>query len=81
MPPFQLLRKLGYQPVVHVDDTFLGSTFIEYFQNIDATVDLLQLVGFTIHPKKLVLTPTKSLEFLKYIISSEQMTFTLTNRK
>ena len=52
-PPFLLLQKLGYQSAVYVDDTFLiGSTFIECAQNINATIDLLQLLGFTIHPKK-----------------------------
>ena len=71
-PPFSLLRKLGHQSVVYVDDTFLiGSTFIECAQNIDATIDLLQFLGFTIHPKKSILTPTKSLEFLGYIINTE----------
>ena len=71
-PPFPLLRNLRHQSVVYVDDTFLiGSTFIECAQNIDATIDLLQLLGFTIHPKKSVLTPTKSLEFLGYIINTE----------
>ena len=71
-PPFSLLWKLGHQSVVYVDDTFLiGLTFIECAQNIDATIDLLQLLGFTTHPKKSVLTPTKSLEFLGYIINTE----------
>ena len=45
-PPFSLLRKFGHQSVVYVGDTF---------QNTDVTIDLLQLLGFTIHPKKLVL--------------------------
>ena len=71
-PPFSLLRKLGHQSVVYVDDAFLiGSTFIECAQNIDATIDLLQFLGFTIHPKKSILTPTNSLEFLGYIINTE----------
>ena len=81
-PPFSLLQKLGHQSVVYVDDTLLiGSTFIECAQNIDVTIDLLQLLGFNIHPKKSVLIPTKSLEFLGYIINTEQMTLTLTTWK
>ena len=40
--PFSLLRKLGHQSVVYVDDTFLiGSTFIECAQNIDATIGFI----------------------------------------
>ena len=43
-PPFSLLRKLGHQSVVYVDDTFrIGSTVIECAQNIDTTIFLLQL--------------------------------------
>ena len=81
-PPFSLLRKLGHQSVVYVDDTFrIGSTVIECDQNIDTTIFLLQLLGFTIHLKKSVLTSTKSLDFIGYIISTEQMTLTLTTRK
>ena len=80
--PFSLLRKLGHQSVAYVDDTFLiGPTFIECARNIDATIDLLQLLGFTIHPKKSVLKPTRSLQFLGYIISLEQMTLPITIRK
>lgn len=68
--------------VVYTGDSFLiGSTFIECAENIDATIELLQLLEFTIHPKKLVLTLTKYLEFLGYIISSKQMTLTLAIRK
>ena len=36
-----------------MEDTFLiGLTFIECAQNIDAIIDLLQLLGFIIHPEK-----------------------------
>ena len=64
-PPSSLLRKSEHQSIVYVDDTFLiESTFIECAQNINLTIDLLQLLEFTIHPKKSLLTPTKSLEFL-----------------
>ena len=64
-PLFSLLRKLERTSIRCInDDTFLiGLTFIECAQNIDATIDLLQLLGFIIHPEKSVLAPTKSLDF------------------
>ena len=65
---------LGHQFVVYLDDPFLiASTFFECAQNIDATIDLLQLLSLSIHSNKSVLTSTKSLEVLGYIIISEQM--------
>ena len=70
--PFSLLQKLGYQYAVYVDGTFLiGSIFIECAKNNDATIHILQLLEFTIHPKKSILTATKTLEFLGYIINLE----------
>ena len=81
-PPLSLLQRLGHQSVVYINYIFLIlSTFIECAQNIDAIIDLLQLFGFTIHPKKSVLTSTNYLEFLGYIINSEQMILTLSIRK
>ena len=52
-PPFSLMRKLRHQSVVYVNHPFLiRPTFIKCAQNIDATFDLLQLLGFTIYLKK-----------------------------
>ena len=74
-----MIRKLGHQSLVYIDDLFLiGPTFIECARSIDPTIDLLQLLGFTIHPKKSVLTPANASEFLEYITNSEQMILTLT---
>ena len=76
-----MLCKLGHQSLVYVDDLFLiGLTFIECARSIDPTIDLLQLLGFTIHPKKSILTPANTSEVLGYITNSEQMTLTLTIR-
>ena len=50
-PPFSILRAHGYLSVVFVDDSyFQGHTFSTCEDNVNATVDLLQFLGFTIYP-------------------------------
>ena len=67
-PVFSQLRKIGHLSVVYVDDTFLqGDTFEECLQNIRSTVNLLQTLGFTVHPDKSVLNPTQKIEFLGFV--------------
>ena len=58
-PPFSILTSHGYLSVVFVDDSYLeGHTFSTCEDNVNATVELLQSLGFTIHPRKSVLVPT-----------------------
>ena len=81
-PPFSYLRQRGFSSVVFVDDTYLqGSSFEECLQNVHETVAILQKLGFTIHAKKSVLTPTQCIEFLGFIIDSRSMTVTLSGEK
>ena len=56
MPPFSILRSHGYLPVVFVDDSYLqGHIFSTCEDNVNAAVELLQSLGFTIHRRKSVL--------------------------
>ena len=81
-PAFAYLRSLGNCSVVYLDDSYLqGRTYAECMENIQHTVQLLQGLGFTIHPIKSVLLPTQQLEFLGYHIDSRAMTITLPSRK
>ena len=80
--PFGYLRSQGHLPVVYMDDSYLPGDSISSCQtNIANTVSLLQALGFNINRKKLVLTPTQSLEFLGFILNSVNMTITLTRRR
>ena len=47
-------------------------------QNVLDTLDLLQRLGFVVHPTKSVLRPTKQIQYLGVIVSSDDMTITLT---
>ena len=80
--PFGYLRNQGHLSVVYMDDSYLqGDSVSSYRRNVRATVSLLQALGFNINERKSVLTPTQSLEFLGFIISSTAMTLTLTPRQ
>ena len=81
-PPFKKLRSQGHVSVKYLDDSILlGETWVVCLENIKATVDLLQKLGFTIHPEKSVLVPTQRITFLGFIIDSVSMTITLTNER
>ena len=81
-PGFAELRAAGHLSVVFLDDSYLqGDTFQQCQQNVDATVSMLQRLGFTIHPLKSSLVPSQSLEFLGFLIDSVNMVITLPERK
>ena len=70
-PPFSILRSHGNLSVVLVDNSYLqGRTFSTCEDNINATVDLLQSFGFTIHPEELALVLTQEIEFLGFVLNS-----------
>ena len=61
-PMYALLRAQGFLSASFIDDCYLqGQTISECQENINATVDLFQTLGFTIHDEKSVLEPTKTL--------------------
>ena len=65
-----------------MDDSYLqGYTFSTCEDNVNATVDLLQFLGFTIHPEKTVLVPSQEIEFLGFVLNSVEMKIKLTDCK
>ena len=55
-PVFGYLRKQGHLSVVFVDDSYLqADTEQECIKNINATVNILTMLGFTIHERESVL--------------------------
>ena len=64
-PVFGHLHNQGHISVIFVDDSYLqGDTKHEHMNNINATIDLLSSLGFSIHTGKTVLIPTQKTEFL-----------------
>ena len=80
--PFSYLRSKGFISVVFVDDSYLqGNTYKACHHNIKNTIELLQNLGFTIHPTKSILTPTQRITFLGFVIHCVQMTLEMTEEK
>ena len=81
-PLFEYLRSKKHLSIKYIDDSLLlGKTFEIYFNNIRATVALLQELGFTIHPEKSVLLPRQQIIFLVFVIDSARMAITLSEEK
>ena len=70
--PFGHLISLSYNSVVYVDDSYLqGDTYQACLDNISDTIKLLRELGFVIHAEKSMLTPSQTMVFLGFIISSK----------
>ena len=80
--PFSHFRNKGFVSVVFVDDSYLqGNTYEACLHNIESTIELLQNLGFTIHPTKSILTPTQRIIFLGFVIDSVQIILKITEEK
>ena len=81
-PVYAYLGQHGYMSVIFVDDSYLqGDTKQECLQNIEATVSLLESLGFAIHEGKSILNPTQEIEFLGFVFNSVTMTISITKGK
>ena len=68
--------------VVYVDDTLLGGdTFEECQDNVFSTLTCLEDLGFYIHLKKSIFTPTQDIIFLGYHINAVRTIIALTSEK
>ena len=81
-PVYSTLRLKGHLSVGYIDDSYLqGSTFVACQENVTDTVNIFQDLGFTIHPEKSILVPTRKLTFLGFILDSHFMRISLTAGK
>ena len=63
--PFSELRGQGHQSSAYLDDSALfGNDKNQCRSNVNATITLLDGLGFTIHPQKSVIEPMQTLVFL-----------------
>ena len=78
--PFGHLRSQGHNS--QLDNSYLQSdTYQSSFANILDTIKLLRELRFVIHPDKSVLIPSQTIVFLKFVISSKNMSLSLTGEK
>lgn len=81
-PVFAHLRTLGHECFGYIDDTFLLADTFEQAQTACNTLaHTLDKLGFVIHEKKSVLTPTQNLVFLGFELDSNAMAVKITPGK
>lgn len=79
---FSQLRMEGFISTSYIDDCLLfGKTLDEAKANVVKTVELSTKAGFVIHPEKSVLTPTREITYLGFILNSQSMTVRLTKER
>ena len=73
-PVYTELCTLGYVNSGFIDDSLLlGDTFLDCYDNIEATINFISELGFIINEEKSVLIPTTRLHYLGNIIDSDDM--------
>lgn len=77
-PVFATLRMQGHMVLGYIDDTIIiGNSLTETERAIAATKSILEELGFTVHPQKSVLKPTREIAYLGFIINSVDMVISL----
>lgn len=81
-PVFARLRLDGHESVQYIDDCYIkGFTYKQCQQNVLQTVQLLEEMGFIIHPEKSQLNPVQEITFLGFVLNSHDMTVRLPPEK
>ncbi|XP_061707802.1 uncharacterized protein LOC133518191 [Cydia pomonella] len=76
------LRKQGFKSVVYLDDICcIGDSYDECLNNVNATVNLFETLGFIINNDKSVLQPSQICKFLGFIFDSRNLTIGLPQEK
>lgn len=82
-PIFSTLRsQFGHICLNYMDDSFyIGRSALECAETTLHAIELFSRLGLQINPKKSVIVPSQTIEFLGFIIDSVSMTVTLSPRK
>ena len=75
-PVIRYLRSCGLRVAIYIDDLILLSrSYKESIAHTQLLVDTLHKLGFSIHPEKVQLIPSRSSEFLGTQVNSRKMQF------
>ena len=81
-PVLASLTQKGYTNSGYIDDFYLqGADYVDGCNNVKDTVDLFLRLGFFIHPEKCIMTPTREITFLGFILKSTTMMVYLSDKK
>ena len=76
------LCRLGVQIIIYIDDTIVVGPDVQAVErDWDLVISTLENCGFMVNRAKSHLTPCMSIEFLGFILNSEEMTIKLTKVK
>ena len=76
------LRLRGHRSTFYLDDSLLmGCTQESIIRNTLETLNILEALGFTIHPEKSVLKPATTIKYLGFILDSKSMKVNLTEER
>ena len=66
----------------YIDDSlYIGDIYESSLRNTQTAVQLFISLGFQVHPKKSMVVPTQKIEYLRFVLSSVDMTVKLTDKK
>ena len=81
-PALAALRQTGITIAAYLDDLIIfGSSIDECKKMFCLVIELLQSLGFVINPEKCTFIPSMVIEFLGFVIDSNNMIVTLTEGK
>ena len=81
-PTFAYLRSMGHSSIPYIDDSLLRAKTKEQCQvNVTETIQLLDKLGFTVHPIKSVFDPVQIIVFLGFILNSITMRVMVTEER
>ena len=81
-PVFAYLRSHGYTAICYIDDCILISESEDHLiSGINFALRLFDSLGLTVNVKKSVLHPVQEIEFLGFLLNSQELSVKLTQRK
>jgi hypothetical protein len=81
-PVLATLRKMGHTVSIYLDDLYIqANSYIDCANSVQKTLEILDLLGFKVHPEKSHCEPTQRLQHLGFILDSQEMTVAITPEK
>ena len=80
--PVTYFRRLGIRLVIYLDDILIMSQSQQNIMtDIQIVISVLEGLGFMINHKKSVLSPSHQIEFLGFLVNSQEMSLSLPSQK